>query len=270
MDNFNHKEYRGNLYNKLKGESDKTKRTNILADEKISSEYKSSEEAHKNEINHMSDNVLIQNNKFKNRFGLYFMDSFTTEVIEEKKSEGNPLFTERYKLFENRIKDSVLIDLGCGDDISSAYKFATVFQARKYIGVEKYPSYNANLYSDKMEYLKNKDKEIKSMVEKGLKLIPHEIIFNDMLDFLSKRTELSNFMINGVDEDILYGPVYQLSEKERKYFIEIQKNISRLVPKGGLVIGSHSVYLNELSKMSFLEKKELTKDDITLQIWEKV
>ena len=201
-----------------------------------------------------------------------FTYSFVGEYIEKILNPERKMSREKkYELLKERLKDSTLVDLGCGDPISvkKAYEFATAFEAKEYVGVDRYPSCSKEYYIEVIDYFKihPEDPEgevLSKLIEQKPKIPSIKLELGvDMLTFLKGRKDPSNFMMNGVDEDILFDEKF-----DQEYWNEIIAEIVRLVPKGGLVFGNQSVSFSELENFGF--KRVIEEEHSNSQFWEKI
>lgn len=270
MDNFEHKSYRAGVYKKLKEEPDHSKRRKIIEDEQTKPEYEKAKELKKKEKENNNKNIdlFVNDRSLKQSFVSILSGDYAdlflhkTEFDKAKKEDQMTV-----QLLEERLKGSVLVDLGCGGPYSvrMAYKFSSTFNVRKYIGIEKYPrSWEGD--SQYNEYIKDGSLE-------GRTAPAHEIVLGeDMLQVLSRRTEQSNFMMNGIDDVIFSNDEWdpEIDFNKEEYIKKLCENIARLVPQNGIVFGINSVYLNNLARLGFKKRADLCKNNPLLQIWEKI
>lgn len=281
MNNFEYKNLRGKIFKRLKSESDPEKRQDILREEKSKPEFgeaeKSLREERKNSLKNSRERSYSDGNSLKAIYVGFltspyvdlsinpnYLDGTRYDQVEKKK------IIETFNLLKEKLQGSTLIDLGSSDpgSFENLYKFATVFEVKKLIGVEKYPDDTKDYWQRVMDYLTTEGEFYKKLQEKdeGHKLPQFEINLNtDMLDFLEKRTAQSNFIMSGIDEYIL---------KKEDYIERLCENFSRLTPKGGIVIGNSSV-INE--RKDLMKKNGFIGTDIDvfhtfsqMYIWEKV
>lgn len=204
----------------------------------------------------------------KNHFVHNFVNSYIAKALDPE----HPVAVEKqYALLKERLRDSTLIDLGCGDpgSVVDAFEFTTAFDVKEYIGVDKYPLEPRESYTDFLEYIQTHPDtfEAKTLTQllKNHLLPSYELMLKtDMLTFLKNRKVQANFMMNGIDEDILS---LEFAEN-REGLIQLQKEISRLVPPGGLVFGTGSVFLNKLADLGFRQIEEGNVS--SRQFWEKI
>lgn len=237
----------------------------------------------------LSQDQILEHHDFKARYLNHFAEDYINATIDSSILEENKKSLLAYPLLRERLKNSTLVDLGCGGPTSTelAYQFATAFGVKKYIGVEKYPDGNFNDeggifgekdYEDKMKNIQDSD-TIKKLLEKNTdhELPQYEFALNrDMLGFLLERKEQSNFLMSGVGKEILmpgrsFEEDYKYEarkEKHQNYINELEIQISRLTPEGGIVIINHSfINLEKFGfKKSYLEKKGNEK----MVVWEKL
>lgn len=249
---FTHKQYRAELYVRIMSEPGSDKRREILNEIKIETDYGAAEQLHKEEKRTAQKMTgYISTNDFKN----CYCDLFMRSCIEYICTEGQRSVSERkeeiYDILRDSLKDSVLVDLGCGDHISvmNSYIFAAVLKSRKYIGIELHPFMKKEAYDHCAEVAKNSDFQY----QKFLRLIPEvvypprDFIFDDMVSALSKRTEQANFIFSGIDNNIIFG-----SDKNFEDYMEkLNYHIARLTPAGGVVVGQGSVSLWRLKEYGF-------------------
>lgn len=92
------------------------------------------------------------------------------------------------------LKDSKIIDLGCGADVRYMVDIVCRLGASEYVGVDK--------YNIKEAIVNSKKPEISQKVQKSN--LQFNLVDKDMLEFLSQQPDNSaNITINGVDNDIL-------------------------------------------------------------------
>ena len=131
------------------------------------------------------------------------------------------------------------------------------------VAAHRRATYREELYpDDRFKKLLKKDKNRKPPKS--------EFIFEDMVKALSRRTELSNFMMSGVEDNILFG------EDIEKYLQILCEHIARLTPPGGIVIIHNSYSLYMLEKLGFKNRRGLTdafeflNPILNFKIWEKI
>lgn len=223
----------------------------------------------------LSEEKSLEHNEYKNNFIETLAPDYIKAVIDPDFYEKNKERLNGYLLLKNKLKGSNLVDLGCGGPSSAelAYKFASAFDVEKYIGVEKY-LYGSNS-GEKESYEKGDyDNNIKKILEQDTKnILPkYEFSLNkDMLAFLSERTEQSNFLISGISREILMPSFSFASENQKMYqeYVEdLENQISRLTPKGGIVIVNHSFI--DLEKLGFKKSYLTNSDNEEELIWEKI
>lgn len=172
-----------------------------------------------------------------------------------------------FNIVKEKLKDSTLVDLGCGgpESTDSAYEFATAFGVKKYIGVEKYltgETFNVKQNNKEDDYENGiaKTKEGKTILElkeknPELQLPEHEFLLNkDMVDFLVHTKEQSNFLLSGLGTHILLTSTAssEVSEKQFAYMTELESQLDKHVPPGGIVIANNSPI--DLRKFGFERK----------------
>ncbi len=282
MNNFEYKNLRGEVYKRLKSEPDNEKRREILEKEKDNPEFQEAEklirQEKKNSLESGRGVSSSGENNFKDIYIGFLTDPYidlainpncldATNYTQSKKAK----IIETFKLLKEKLHDSTLIDLGSGDpgNFELLYRLVTICGVKKLIGVEKYPTDNKDHWERVMNYLINENEFYKKLREKNqdLKLPEFEIKLNtDMLSFLEKRTAQSNFVMSGIDDAIL---------KNNEYIEKLCENLSRLTPKGGIVIGVASVINNrsDLMKKNGFTSTEINKGISVSNsdyIWEKV
>lgn len=247
---FTHKQYRADLYARIMSEPDGNKRRQILNKERIESAYGAAEQLHKEEIRTARKITgYIGTNNFKNCFCGFFMRRCIEYICTGEEGSGGE--EEIFEILRDSLKDSVLVDLGCGDHISvmNSYIFAAVLKARKYVGIELHPFMKKEAYGYCAEVAKDSDFQY----QKLLRLRPetvfpvHDFIFDDMVSALSRRTEQSNFIFSGIDNNIICGGDKSFAE----YIDKLAYHIARLTPAGGVVVNIGSVSLWKLEEYGF-------------------
>lgn len=266
---FAHKQYRAELYARIMSEPDSDKRRKILGVKEIESEYVTAQQLHKKEIRTAREMTgYISTNDFKNCYCGLFMRSCIEYICTEGQRSVSESKEEIFDILRNSVKDSVLVDLGCGDHISimNSYIFAAVLKARKYIGIELHPFMKKEDYDHCAEVAKNSDFQY----QKFLRLIPEVVypprnfVFDDMVSALAKRTEQSNFIFSGIDNNIIFGSDKNFEE----YMKKLVYHIARLTPAGGVVVGEGSVSLWRLKEYGF--KKTGDEYSFGPVLWQKV
>lgn len=305
MEGFKHKDYRSDIYKKMKEKNnepsnengDISERQKLYQEVQITSEYIEAKKMHQEETRRTKESYgpeaeLLAQEINKNFEDEYFSNDavynsqlsiFTNLAKKERRvkltalqkifsSSENVLrdyhgqkyskeIIKVYKILKDSLKNSTLIDLGCGshNSVDNAYDFALMFNCKKYIGVDKFLNGDGiRLGSTEEEYEKvfeTRKKFFKKINEDpDIDPIEHELIREDMLEFLAKRTEQSNFMINGIE--IRY--IIPAGEAGEEYMDKVFYHIARLVPKGGIVFGRNTTHIDLLGKYGFtyLELKE--------------
>jgi|GEM_PF-3137278 len=286
MEGFNYERYRNDLAKRIK-ETGPEKRQDYLKAEKIlKAEYNLAWVKHDTEKHNLKkdkeniDDIIRssfvpKSDEFKSSYNGYLGEYFTKfKMLIEMKNNSDvskesllhyeawkSIFDESFTIFQEKLKGSTLIDLGCGgvSSLRNSYTFARLFECKKYVGVDKKfqsdgETLNIDELKDKMYTQKNK--YFNTLCED--KLLPkNELIEKEMLDFISSYTERSNVMVNGID-----GYIKPFSKEYDKKLIE---HIARLVPQGGIVFGVNNSFLGDLINQGF-EYKEVRHLGLSLYI----
>jgi len=215
----------------------------------------------------------LEHNDLKDNFSMFILPEDITSGSDVLKTFGKKEF-EFFSSLKKKLKDSVLIDLGCGNPVSvdSVYKFATLFGVRKLIGIEKYPdeSVDNEGYIGDINFIK-KGEKMKEILQKNQDLKFPECEFylkTDMLSFLENRTEKSNFVLSGIDSHIL-NPINKPENKSKDYIAyinKLQEKLAQLTQDNGVIMSNYS--LINMEKFGFKKKYLFKKEDNI--IWEKV
>lgn len=262
----NHKINRSELA-KILAKANKEERAALLETMKTNENdeywYKASLQQHqweKEELKKTKNEASIwdEEGENNNRSFAQFYDGFfeyedgelaTTEMEERKKE----YFQIPLNIWKEKLAQKTLIDLWCWHRRSRQYmyKLAARSWAKEYIWVDKY-QYKGN--DDFSKYQKDEEKEIKNFPKA-------EVINEDMLIFLCKRTAPSNFVINWIDFTIL---------EDSNYIKELIKNIDRLTLPWNIVFGIGCGFLYKLEKYWFklINKNEFTA--LGIEIREKI
>ena len=279
MEQFDAKNYRAEIVKGLKAEPDVEKRAALLAKYKKQKKFKTADQIHSTErataqkTNFRKD-FYVETGYFKHEYNQELRTYLKKITEPDSKKEYNEKALEKIRaLFEKVLPGSVLVDLGCGslNSVPLSYKFATAYDVQKYIGVEKHPDYESEGYEKIIEYAKEIT-DFKKITALGHKVPRHEFALEtDMLHFLGKRTEQSNFMINGIDSSVLAYADSGLSDRKIAYLDKLQQEIARLTPKGGIVFGHNTVFLGRLAELGFVYRKDLVENSRGRdQFWEKL
>ncbi|MFA6185572.1 MAG: class I SAM-dependent methyltransferase [Candidatus Shapirobacteria bacterium] len=146
---------------------------------------------------------------------------------------------EVQKILAKKLTNETVIDLGCG---FCDYVLCSLdkFNIKEYIGVDNnFP----NLEAVKKENLAKKEHHY------GI-----DYIESDMLTFLSKLPDNSvHIIMNGIDQTII---------RDHQYWGKLEKEITRVVKRGGIFTGYDSAYnksieLSDFNKLYSGSKKSL-------------
>ncbi len=189
------------------------------------------------EVNKLNNNLQRQLseliNGFENKEGYVSYD----DIISESHSVNSDFALARrliYQMIEdtafidflkNKLKNKIVVDLGCGsidDSVVHVLKFLGNLGIKKYFGVDKY-LYGEHGYLTPEEFLKDclKKEDVNLSFETKL-------IGKDILLFLrSLPNNYCNIICWNIGKELISGNEY------RK---QIEKEIIRVIPKGGLLI----------------------------------
>lgn len=272
-------------------------------EEKINRDYKYIKKAYRENKEHskivekakeerfkgLNQDQRLEHHDFKARYLNHFAQDYINATIDPSILEENKKSLLAYPLLRERLKNSTLVDLGCGgpDSTELAYQFATAFGVRKYIAVEKYPDgeddegrfFEEEDYEDNIKNVQNNDITKKLLEKNAVHILPQcELVLDrDMLGFLLEREEQSNFIMSGVGKEILLperceeDSEYKYEtrkEKHQNYVNELEIQISRLTPEGGIVI-INSSYIN-LEKFGFKKNYLEKMGNEKMVVWEKL
>lgn len=144
------------------------------------------------------------------------------------------------KLFCEKLKGELLVDLGCGTDIEDWEGRAGLAKdcgAKAYVGVDKFHSKEINCFQNV------------ALPETKVEYVPTRLtlVCGDMLRFLAMLpNESANFTMNNIDEVII---------SSHKYLSAVAKELERTTIKGGIIFGVSAVPFSYLSQDLFCEPK---------------
>lgn len=146
------------------------------------------------------------------------------------------------KTVKETLKNSVLVDLGCGEFLMES--LASQFGAKGYIGVDKYFARGQlpiDPTKNQIEELIAARPNFKASVAEA-RLHGTDVGFTraDMLDFVSRLPENSvNFTLNGIDIQILGNELSRSENIMDNYRQTLAKEILRATRQNGIIFGSN-------------------------------
>lgn len=213
--------------------------------------------------NDHKDNAFVTS-----KMGYSLATTMTLCYRDEESGKYQIYEDSRGKVLQERLKDKVFFDLGCGDLMSRdrAIRFAGVTCADKYVGVD------IDLEGKKDDFFKKKRKG----VEEGD--MDCYLFESDMLDFVSsvKDGNGGTMFISGI-EDCYPGENYEGESPEwgkeiKKYLDKLFEEIYRVLNKGDvMIVGVQSiVYRSGDFDKKFREVKSDVINNPGTKIYEKI
>jgi hypothetical protein len=165
--------------------------------------------------------------------------SYIANFIENLK-KNKPKEFENLKL---KFKDSIIVDLGAGENFAVNYRIACVLGAKGYIGIEPYnwrQLFQSCLTLDHPWFLKEKNPLINLVAE-------------DAVSFLKRLPDNSVCLLNAGIGDILM---------DKDYIKDFKSEMARVLKKGGVCMISNSSFPeginNIIYETGFVDKTKTT------------
>ena len=152
------------------------------------------------------------------------------------REEPKQQLQDDWAYMREKLKDSILVDLGCGARLASGFMFGTMdkYSIAAYVGVDRY-AWPDTSYDPTLNQWKKNDN--RKLIRSGMP--PIAKVHADMLDFVARLPDNSvNFVLNGIDRFVI--------STGSEYHRTLAKEMIRALKPGGIICGADFTAISHL------------------------